>query len=227
MTYILEAQRLILFGGLGDGATFLDDTWAYDYNTNTWTNRAPADSPPGRFDHRMVYDLQSEKVILVGGIGLGGNVLDDVWAYDYTSNTWTERASLPTDLCSQGLAYDGTLDRVILFGGTRDFDETDLSDETWTYDYNTDIWEQLTVDPHPPELCRVYMAYSDRTQHTILFGGRGASPSPVYYGDTWALHLSDYTLPPPPPIPGFPTAAILLGIALTFGIVIIIRRKRR
>ncbi len=225
MTYIVQAERQLLFGGLGDGAALLDDTWTYDYETNTWANRAPSANPPARFDHRMVYDSESDKVILVGGIGLGGNVLDDVWAYDYTSNTWTERASLPSDLCSQGLAYDNGMDRVILFGGTRDFDETNLSDETWIYDFNTDTWEQLTPSPHPPGTCRAYMTYDDRAQRSILFGGRGTSPSPVHFEETWAFRYFDTTTDGGV-VPGFPAVAILFGIALSLGITIITRRKR-
>ncbi|MFX1319181.1 MAG: kelch repeat-containing protein [Promethearchaeota archaeon] len=225
MAYAIQAERQILFGGLGDSATYLGDTWAYDYDTNTWTDRAPAASPPRRFDHRMVYDSESDKVILVGGIGLGAAILDDVWAYDYDTNTWTERTSFPTIIASHSLAYDSAMDRVILYGGARNFGETDLRDETWTYDYNTDTWELLITDPHPPEACRGYMTYDAGAERTILFGFRGPQPDPVLYEETWALHYLDITIPPPP-FPGFPTAAIVLGIALTLGIVILIRRKR-
>jgi N-acetylneuraminic acid mutarotase len=225
MVYDIQAERHIMFGGLTDGANYLDDTWAYDYDTNTWTDRSPTSSPPGRFDHRMAYDSGSDKVILVGGVGLGGTVLSDVWAYDYSSNTWTERTSFPTAIAPAGLAYDSLMDRTILFGGTRNFGETDLRDETWTYDYNTDTWTQLTCDPHPPEVDRSFMTYDSGAQRTILFGFRGPRPDPVYYEDTWALHFFDFT-PPPPPIPGFPAVAILLGIAIPLGIVIVIRRKR-
>jgi N-acetylneuraminic acid mutarotase len=226
MTYVVQAEREIMFGGLTDGATYLDDTWAYDYDTNTWTDRAPASSPPGRFDHRMVYDSESDKVILVGGVGLGGVLLDDVWAYDYDTNTWTERTSFPTIIAAHGLAYDSAMDCVILYGGTRNFGETDIRDDTWTYDYNTDTWAQLTPDPHPPEACRTYMTYDEGAERTILFGFRGPQPDPVYYEHTWAFHFFDLSTTTTI-VPGFPTAAMLLGIALTLGIVIVIRRKRQ
>ena len=38
----------------------------------------------------MVYDTQTNKVILFGGDGNNGNDLNDTWAYDPQSNTWTE-----------------------------------------------------------------------------------------------------------------------------------------
>lgn len=222
MTYVGHTNRQLMFGGLADGAAYLDDTWAYDNATNSWINRAPSTSPPARFDHRMVYDSESQRVILVGGIGIGTVVLSDVWAYDYASNTWTEYASFHTGIASQCLAYDSTMDRVILFGGTRNFDETNLNDETWLYDYNSDTWTQLLPDPHPPRLCRTYMAYDAGAQRSIFFGGRGPQPSPVHYDDTWAFYLFDFQ----PRFPWELVIAILVIIVIIILIIFFWRRRR-
>ncbi|MFX0203605.1 MAG: Loki-CTERM sorting domain-containing protein, partial [Candidatus Hodarchaeota archaeon] len=35
------------------------------------------------------------------------------------------------------------------------------------------------------------------------------------------------TLPPPPPIPGFPLEAIILGLATSLGVIFVIRRRRK
>jgi len=49
MAYDSESDRIILFGGYNiseDQA--LQATWAYDYDTDTWTEMKPAVNPPGR-----------------------------------------------------------------------------------------------------------------------------------------------------------------------------------
>src|SRR3989440_12002406 len=86
LAYDSESDRVILFGGAyGSGnATFLlNDTWAYDFNTNTWTNMNPANAPPARYGHAMAYDSRSDRVILSGGF------YNDTWPYDSNTNTWT------------------------------------------------------------------------------------------------------------------------------------------
>ena len=223
MVYVVGSDRHIMFGGIGDSAATYSDTWEYNYNTNTWTNRAPGLGPSARFDHRMVYDSTNDKVILVGGASVGGVLRSDVWAYDYDSNTWTQRASFPTAIAAHGLAYDSDMKRVVLFGGALDFDETSVSDQTWTYNYTTDTWTQLTPIPHPPATVRTHMTYDSRAQRCILFNGRSAQPDPVLFDETWAFHLSDQ----PPPIPGFPLGAIVLGLTITLGLTIIFRRNRQ
>jgi N-acetylneuraminic acid mutarotase len=214
MVYDVQAERQILFGGLEDNANAAQDTWAYDYDTNTWTLRNPATSPAARFDHRMVYDQESDKVILVGGVSGAGAIRSDVWAYDYTSNTWTQRTAFHRPIASHALSYDSNMDRVVLFGGGHNFAETDVSDQTWTYDYNTDTWTQLLPTPHPPLLIRTDMAYDHSAQRNILFGGRGPSPDPILFEDTWALYLFD--------LPPFPWLIIIAVIAVIFIIIILI-----
>ena len=52
MAYDASAGKVILFGGYGfDGS--LNDTWAYDYASNNWTNRNPANPPPVRDAHAL------------------------------------------------------------------------------------------------------------------------------------------------------------------------------
>ena len=49
MVYDSRADRVLLFGGAELSANAgLNDLWAYDYETNTWTERHPAVSPPPR-----------------------------------------------------------------------------------------------------------------------------------------------------------------------------------
>lgn len=45
--YDSESDRAIIFGGsIKNLEVGYNDTWSYDYNTNTWTNMSPATNPP-------------------------------------------------------------------------------------------------------------------------------------------------------------------------------------
>src|SRR5207249_1804853 len=136
MAYDSQSDRLVLFGGgSSSGGVFVlvSDTWAYDFNTSTWTDMSPAIEPPARYNHAMAYDSQADRVILFGGYG-GYN---DTWAYDFNTNTWTDTNPVvePPGRWGHALAYDSQSDRVILFGGS-------LYD-TWAYDFNTNIWTDM------------------------------------------------------------------------------------
>jgi N-acetylneuraminic acid mutarotase len=82
MVYDSAVGKAILFGGLSEYGAGLNDTWAYDPAANTWTDLKPAGSlPPARTAHRVAYDSATGRVILFGGFGLYGTLLNDVWAY--------------------------------------------------------------------------------------------------------------------------------------------------
>ena len=83
MAYDAGSDRGILFGGTGGS-----ETWAYDFNSNTWTKMNPVVHPSGRWGHVMAYDEESKRVVLFGG-GTGITPSNETWAYDFNSNTWT------------------------------------------------------------------------------------------------------------------------------------------
>lgn len=88
MVYDAESDRIIMFGGLVEPApTWSDETWTYDFNTNTWTNMKPAVRPSPRHGPGMAYDSESDRMILFGGT-MRGELFGDTWAYDLNTNTW-------------------------------------------------------------------------------------------------------------------------------------------
>jgi len=64
MVYHPGTDRIILFGGhsLGD-LNFSDETWAYDYKTNTWIQLSPATHPSGCRYHTMVCAEAADKMV--------------------------------------------------------------------------------------------------------------------------------------------------------------------
>ena len=176
LAYDSQSDRIILFGGNGDGPD-LQDTWAYDYETNTWTEMTPAASPKGRWGHAMAYDAESDRVILWGANEIEAKPMSEeekatVWAYDYESNTWTAIRSTggPSYRSFHTMVYHPGTDRIILFGG-HSLRDVNFSDETWAYDYNTNTWTQLTPANHPSGRRLHSMVYDEAADKMVLFGG--------------------------------------------------------
>jgi hypothetical protein len=193
MAYDAESDRVILFGG-SVWWSWLDDTWAYDYDTNTWGQMHPAVAPSPRTGHAMAYDAESDRVILFGGHrypGGPGDSLGDTWAYDFNSDTWTQMSpgSAPSPRCWAGMAYDSESDRMVLFGGVVDWGP-DLGD-TWAYDFNTNTWTQMNPATAPAPRHAAAMAYDAESDRAVLFGGADNTGSPL--GETWAFDYNSDT----------------------------------
>jgi len=161
MVYDTAHRKAILFGGYGGEPTGrMNETWAYDFSSNAWENRTPAVSPPARNWLAMAYDAEHDKTILYGGNG-NATLLSDTWAYDYTSNTWTDMAPSFSPGAESGhkMIYDAHAKRVILFDGAN----------TWAYDYGGNTWNNLLSSNSPP-VCGE-LTYDPITDQTILFSG--------------------------------------------------------
>jgi N-acetylneuraminic acid mutarotase len=158
------------------------ETWAYDLNTDTWTNMEPENAPPPLAGARMVYDVESDRMILFGGIDAtrGLAYSNKTWSYDYDSNTWTQMDPevSPPGINYHPMAYDADADRIISKGVM-----------TWEYDYNTDTWEMQETTGNPLRRDYSWMVYADVIGQMILFGGG----EPTLENDTWAYDYATNT----------------------------------
>jgi N-acetylneuraminic acid mutarotase len=183
MVFDSANQKFILFGGSWDtltsGFQHLDDTWAYNYNNNLWTELAPATRPSARDAHAMVYDSAANQTILFGG----GPT--ETWIFRSSSNTWTQKltGTSPPSLYNHAMVYDPVNQKVILFGGLNN----QINDEFWEYDPATNIWTELNPSTKPEARYGHTMVYDSANQKIILFGGNSAEG---YRDDTWVY---DYT----------------------------------
>jgi hypothetical protein len=199
MVYDSESQKSIIIGGLDYGTwqTF-NETWAYDYDTNTWTRMSPKTQPPGLYAHAMAYDAESDRVIMWGGnvwIGMDseGNWLSEnpenlVWAYDYNTDTWE---SFPvtngpdvvrvTQMAQTIQAtYASNVDRTYFY----------WENQFWAYDYNTNSWEKAKGDVMSGAGNRVshVMVYLPTIERILVFGGANMGKEwwdLTYHDDTW------------------------------------------
>lgn len=191
VVYDSESDRIIMFGGFTlTDYRFVDETWVYDYNTNTWTNMQPKVHPSGRNYVGMVYDSKADRIVVWGDWNkkYSSGTDNSVWTYDYNTNTWQEikhKKDSPAVRDYQTLAYDEKADKIIMYGG---YDYG--NNETWIYDLNTNIWQQMYPTNNPGIISRYNMVYATDVDQTILFGGQDGPNYFQYRADTWSYNLN-------------------------------------
>ncbi|UCE14631.1 MAG: hypothetical protein JSV04_05475, partial [Candidatus Heimdallarchaeota archaeon] len=138
--YDVKSDQILIFGGLYIGLGMYNDSWTYDFNSNTWLNMSPSNIPLGRNAHSLAYDEESDQSILFSGLRTrqpDGPTWTETWAYNYSNNAWLSMTPSiePSGRAWADMAYDKESDRIILFGGLSGRDT--LYAETWAYDFNT------------------------------------------------------------------------------------------
>ncbi len=205
MAYDEVNKKIVMFGGYGQNDVILGDTWIFDPSTNMWTEMKPISKPLpsgaiGEYGSSMVYDTRNGKLLMFGGHwvtkqGFGNSThgySNDVWVYDLASNNWSMRETpmKPDERYWLAAAYDSDQAKLIIYGGFNGFTAT-IRNDTWSYDYASNSWTEVSSSARPPSRLDTSMAY-DRVNHKmILFGGiTGSPPNFQSYGDTWALSYS-------------------------------------
>jgi len=186
MAYDSQSDRIIVFLGLG-GAGSVDQlvgirkTLAYDYNTDTWTDMNPVESPIAFIGARMAYDSESDKVIMLAAVY--------TWVYDFETNTWTDMqptGDLPPGSNYQAMSYDTNADRVIAW----QCEITSPKCRIGAYDYNSNTWETRETEIGPTARDYTTMVYDPKTGLNILFGGQSLTG---YMDETWGYDYESNT----------------------------------
>ena len=89
LAYDSTDGELVLFGGSGGGDDQRQDTWKYNYASNTWTRIGTGTMPPGRANSAMAYDASSDNIVLFGGSHFGHTDYGDTWILEMESGTWS------------------------------------------------------------------------------------------------------------------------------------------
>lgn len=193
-------KRLVFFGGdegtpveCQSQTSFSAETWAWETDCGTFADLTKDAGPSARGRHAYVGD--EGHLYVHGGRyrdGTSGNytLLDDLWAFDYATDTWELLAEEgPGKRTNHTLVVDG--DRLILFGGNESRDGASFAPlgDTWAFDLTTRTWEELETTGDPT--ARLFHAAATDGDTMWVYGGgdEGAFTGP-FFGDVVALDLT-------------------------------------
>jgi hypothetical protein len=200
-----EGDRALIFGGNAFGTVF-NDTWEFDYGSQTWSQLMTVSQPSERSYAFGAFDRMRRRLIIYGGGNEGQSYpyyRDDTWAFDAVSGTWSQLAagSLGGRAWMTGI-YDPLRDRMVAFGGS---DTLGSYNDVHVLDLGPGgMWAPLATQGSPPpssgEARSIYDPAGDRMLVVAPLGGTvmgvwalslGATP-------TWAQLLPPPLDPHPP-----------------------------
>jgi len=194
VVYDKRLNKTIMFGGNGatgdcDGAgsSVCNGTYAYNVSNNRWYSLGAATPPLGRSNFAMAFDENINCTIIFGGSSTGGNCdgsgLNDcngTYAYNASNNKWYSLGArnAPSARYGVGMVFDRRLNKTILFGGegsvTCDNSGTLSCNGTYAYNASNNSWYSLGALTPPPARSNFGLAFDERLNLTILYGGGGA-----------------------------------------------------
>jgi hypothetical protein len=194
--YDSESDRVILFGGFGCTSVqdpVFGDTWAYDYDSDTWEDLRSSSAPPARMYHGMGYDPESDRVLV-----WGGRVRDSsVWSFDYNARSWQEHPfpGGPSGIRAyHTMTYDPTQAAFVVFGGLSLEEPLSvqgaLQGDTWLLS-PTDAWSRVEATVAPQPRSHHAAVYDPELGRVLIFGGEVEAPySGRMVGEIWSFHAA-------------------------------------
>jgi MYXO-CTERM domain-containing protein len=218
-------NKAVLFGGMQidmSGVTGIpkQDSWEWDPATGTWSERTSQGSKPAaRYGHAMAYDGKRAKIVVFGGFDIAtGGSLSDVWDWDPTTGSWSQRMTgaetgMPTARRYASLLSDDARGQLELVAGMSNYDPykggtggiimppiyygSTGSNEVWELDPVKPAFKDRTAPLDVPVARWGHsMAYYPPTGKTYLFGGvdqmgRLYDDFWVWDGKVWAQVTAD------------------------------------
>jgi PKD domain-containing protein/galactose oxidase-like protein len=171
LAYDPAAHAVVMYGGLASYTPFTYTNLTYLYSGGVWSASQTNPSPPARLAGSMVYDAALGGVVLFGGYNnsdpTGSTMLNDLWLYK--GGTWSQLpdAGPPGNRTWASLAYDPTLQKLVLYSG---FDPTNhCLGDTWTYN---GTWTQIvSAGAGPTNLVGTSFSFDPDLGHAVLSGG--------------------------------------------------------
>jgi N-acetylneuraminic acid mutarotase len=181
-------------GALTDGSP--KKLYEYTPSTNAWATKT--DLPFAQPEHQSaIWRTVNGKIYLIGGLDSSApaTLYGDVWEYNPSNDTWTQKTSMPTPREDFGSAvYNG---KVYCFGGiTVVGTPSTASNVMEVYDPATDTWDETKADMPAAKVLGDFgcfcngKIYAISAQNTMVGYPTLAPVTTVYeydpVGDSWA-----------------------------------------
>ncbi|GAC1346278.1 MAG: hypothetical protein NVSMB27_09630 [Ktedonobacteraceae bacterium] len=172
--------NLLVFGGIDNNGSLLNDLWLYHTATATWTELSTPSTPPAsgscgaapapRMNAAMVWDSLDQQVLLYGGLGAGNTYLGDFWSFDPAQLTWTVlqcSRNSPGGRLSNAV-WDGQ--HMLLLGGKN---AGGLLKDFWSYTPGAS-WRRLADAPMGSRAYQT-LVWGTKDSRLYMFGGLDAN----------------------------------------------------
>ena len=152
LVYNPNTRVSMLFGGQRADATYLNDLWTWD--GNSWTALSSTGAPSPRANFGMAFHTARNSLLLQGGVGStaacdGASGTTCSGTYELLGSTWTAvaaNAQAPGACFNQGMAYDPSRAKVVLFGGQNG---SGAACGSGVWEYGAQGW--LALNPADPD----------------------------------------------------------------------------
>ena len=202
-----QTQRMLVFGGK-DLYQFYGDLFALqlDVDPPVWSIVAQGSPAPGARETRAVMDAGRRRFVTALGFAPYYHI-SDAWAFDLDGGGWTSITPAepgPIARRGQSATLDGGPDRMLVFGGSDDYN---WWNEVWAFDLANPAWSLLETNGSPPSgRYGQNMVHDPVRDRLVMFAGYG--PTAVqdsagnwyrgpndFLNDAWVLELSGADAP--------------------------------
>ncbi len=211
MAYVDSPHNaLVIFGGRQAQAPWLDDTWIFWLDTETWEEvqyqpdptKPPDPHPSARIFPAMAYDSLHETVVLFGGRDSTALGLADTWLFSVATKKWeevTQFGTWPERRDKHAMVYDEEHEQILLFGGMSDYNTCGLwpllygpwCHDAWLFDVGTLQWSFENEGNELSGRAQHAMVYDVEYGITIVRGGLVDYTNIL--DDMWYYDLDDHS----------------------------------
>ncbi|MEE9506984.1 MAG: kelch repeat-containing protein, partial [Thermoplasmata archaeon] len=171
MAYSPVSGKVLLVSGGNGLETDHVQTWLFDPVSGNWSKLdtlTPA--PVSRRESAMVYVPSDDSALLYGGMH-GNVILDDIWAFNFSTETWSQLPPAggddPGPRSGHSMAYSANEHAIYLFGGRLDFGVN----KTMKLNLTSNIWSVVATD-EGVRTEGTSMIYDGPGDRFIVFGGQ-------------------------------------------------------
>lgn len=186
--YDPTGNRIVLFGGSGNNGP-LNDTWAFNLSSQTWTKLATIGGPPpARFGFDAVYDPVGHQMVIYSGQGAG--FFNDTWTLNLTSLEWKDvspaaDSARPKRRYGSAAVFDPPTRSLVSFAGFTS--EAGRYQDTQSFGLAANNWTDWTPSGNKPQVrCLLTAAFDHPGRRMIIYGGQRNGP----LDDIWAFDLA-------------------------------------
>lgn len=171
-----NGTHLFVYGGFGNGSFIHNDMYSYNISANTWSLMGTRPSSVGVIGASS-FTLGSKAYVFCGRWGTDAQVSSQVWEYDMSTNTWTQKNDFPGTATWRGCAavLNGTA-YVSLGRNASD----GLQREMYRYDQSNDTWTKVGDFPNAK---RYYVQMQAVNNKLVMVGGIDTLNIP--FAETW------------------------------------------